>query len=141
MYLLDTDTYTHLLLDRAEVVANVAKANAAGELIGITVVTKVEILGGRMDALLKATWRERFLAMQRQLSMAEAALQHIGVAMLDDVALDYFERPVATRGLGKVGRADLLIASIVLAQDATLVTRNVRHFRLIPQLKHVNWVD
>jgi predicted nucleic acid-binding protein len=27
----------------------------------------------------------------------------------------------------------------VLANDATLVTRNVRHFKQIPDLKVVNW--
>ena len=34
-----------------------------------------------------------------------------------------------------------LIASITLARRATLVTRNLRHFRQIPELKTVNWVD
>lgn len=33
----------------------------------------------------------------------------------------------------------LLTASIVLANNATLVTRNVRHFAQIPDLKIVNW--
>jgi len=43
--------------------------------------------------------------------------------------------------LRKIGRADLLIASIALAKNATLVTRNVGHFKLIPGLKTVNWAD
>jgi tRNA(fMet)-specific endonuclease VapC len=41
----------------------------------------------------------------------------------------------------KIGRADLLIASIVLAHQATLVTRNVRHFQQIRGVVVVNWVD
>ena len=36
---------------------------------------------------------------------------------------------------------DLLIASIALAQRATLVTRNLRHFRQIPALNVENWAD
>lgn len=40
-----------------------------------------------------------------------------------------------------IGRADLLIASIALTQRATLVTRNLRHFRHIPGLSFANWVD
>ena len=40
-----------------------------------------------------------------------------------------------------MGRADLLIASIVLARQAILVTRNLRHFRQVPGLAIVNWVD
>ncbi len=41
----------------------------------------------------------------------------------------------------KIGRADLLIAAITLAREATLVTRNVKHFRQVPGLKVENWVD
>jgi tRNA(fMet)-specific endonuclease VapC len=45
------------------------------------------------------------------------------------------------RRLRRIGRADLLIASISLAHRATLVTRNVRHFQQIPRLIVTNWVD
>jgi tRNA(fMet)-specific endonuclease VapC len=41
----------------------------------------------------------------------------------------------------KIGRADLLVASIALANRATLVTRNLRHFREVPGLSLENWVD
>jgi tRNA(fMet)-specific endonuclease VapC len=40
-----------------------------------------------------------------------------------------------------IGRADLLIASIALAHRATLVTRNLRHFRQISGLILENWAD
>ena len=43
--------------------------------------------------------------------------------------------------LKRIRRADLLIASIALANDVTLVTRNLKHFRQVPNLKVVNWVD
>jgi tRNA(fMet)-specific endonuclease VapC len=43
--------------------------------------------------------------------------------------------------LKKLGRADLLIASIALAHGATLVTRNLRHFHQIPGLYTENWAD
>jgi tRNA(fMet)-specific endonuclease VapC len=35
----------------------------------------------------------------------------------------------------------MLIASIALGQRATLVTRNLRHFRQIPGLTLENWAD
>ncbi|MBV9385010.1 MAG: type II toxin-antitoxin system VapC family toxin [Chroococcidiopsidaceae cyanobacterium CP_BM_ER_R8_30] len=37
--------------------------------------------------------------------------------------------------LQKIGRADLPIASIALANQAILVTRNLRHFKQIPGVK------
>jgi tRNA(fMet)-specific endonuclease VapC len=43
--------------------------------------------------------------------------------------------------LRKIGRADLLIASVTLANRATLVTRNTRHFKQVPGLRVENWVD
>ncbi|MGH9677814.1 MAG: type II toxin-antitoxin system VapC family toxin, partial [Candidatus Acidiferrum sp.] len=45
------------------------------------------------------------------------------------------------RKFRKIGRADLLIAAITLANRATLVTRNLRHFRVIGGLRVENWAD
>ena len=44
------------------------------------------------------------------------------------------------RGEG-IGPLDTLIAATALANNATLVTRNVREFRKVPALKVVNWYD
>lgn len=59
----------------------------------------------------------------------------------DSSAAVEFDRLRGIRALKKIGRADLLIASIALANRATLVTRNVRHFQRISNLKLENWVD
>ena len=44
------------------------------------------------------------------------------------------------RGEG-IGPLDTLIAATALANNATLVTRNMREFRKVPALKVVNWYD
>ena len=36
--------------------------------------------------------------------------------------------------------ADLEIASIAIANDLTLITNNVRHFKCIPLLQFENWL-
>ena len=36
---------------------------------------------------------------------------------------------------------DLLIAASALAWNLTLVTDNIKHFRYIPNLEVINWVD
>jgi tRNA(fMet)-specific endonuclease VapC len=43
--------------------------------------------------------------------------------------------------LKKIGRADLLIASIARANKAILVTRNLKDFRQVPGLQVENWAD
>lgn len=52
-----------------------------------------------------------------------------------------FDELCERKKLKKIGRADLLIAAVVLANDATRITRNLRHFRQIPSLAVENWAD
>jgi tRNA(fMet)-specific endonuclease VapC len=141
MFLLDTDTYTHLLREHPTVVAKAAQARDVGEVVGTTVITKIEVLRGWFETLLKADERRRFLLAQRELSVAEEALQRALVIPIDERALDHFQYLRVAKGLRRIGRADLLIAAIVLGRDATVVTRNKKDFGLIPRLKRVNWVD
>ena len=56
-------------------------------------------------------------------------------------ALTEDESLPANKAYRKMGRADLLIAGIALAHRATLVTRNVRHFRQLNSIQVENWVD
>jgi len=58
-----------------------------------------------------------------------------------DVAAHEFDRLQRQRGLKKIGHVDLLVASIALANRATLVTRNLRHFERVSDLTLENWVD
>lgn len=141
MFLLDTDHCTHLFHQHPSVIARVDQAVAHGRAVGTTVVTKIEILSGRMAAVLKADSHKPFLNAQELLLADERYLQGIQIIPLDEVALQEFDKIGGVRGVKKVGRADLLIASIAMARRATLVTRNQKHFKLVPQLKLENWVD
>ena len=78
---------------------------------------------------------------QQLLSRTEAFLDLLQVILVDEAATACMDQLQGIRGLRKIGRADLLIASIALARSAILVTRNVRHFRRVPGLTVVNWVD
>ena len=60
---------------------------------------------------------------------------------LDTAAAAEFDRLRQNKKLTKIGRADLLIASIALAHRATLVTRNLLHFQQVPGLRLENWAD
>ena len=137
MHLLDTDILT--LLQRGN--EKVVKALEAldDSVLAITLITKIELLRGRHDFVLKAATGEQLLRAERWLKETELFLLKTPVIYPDTAAATHFDRLRLVKGLRKIGRADLLIASIVLANDATLVTRNVRHFKKIPDLKLVNW--
>ncbi len=139
MYLLDTDTLTHLHAGNANVVDRLK--SVADEDVGITIITKVEVLRGRIDYLIKAETGESLLKAQELLFRTEALLNDLLIVPIDRSASNEFNRLRSEAKFRKIGRADLLIASITLANRATLVTRNLRHFKQIPGLKLENWVD
>src|SRR5437763_1864782 len=85
---------------------------------------EAEVLRGRFDSLLKAADGEQLLRAQHWLHLTEQRLAQIVTVPFDATAADEFDRLRADRRLRKIGRADLLIASIALARRATLVTRN-----------------
>jgi tRNA(fMet)-specific endonuclease VapC len=139
MHLLDTDTLTHLYHGNSNVIEHLQ--NVADPDVGTTIITRIELLKGRFDFMLKAENDRQLLRAQELLSRTEELLSQLLIVPVDKAAADRFETLRAARGLRKIGRADILIASIVLAHNATLVTRNLRHFQQIPGLKVVNWVD
>jgi tRNA(fMet)-specific endonuclease VapC len=139
MYILDTDVVTLLHADNQAIIRRL-RAHLIDE-VAIAVITRIEVLRGRFDRLLKAATDEGFLQAQQLLRSSEMKLDKLRTIYLDELALQNFRKLEAEKGLKKIGRADLLIASIVLAQPAILVTRNSKHFRMIPQLRIENWVD
>ncbi|TAE61622.1 MAG: type II toxin-antitoxin system VapC family toxin [Nostocales cyanobacterium] len=139
MYLLDTDTLTHLHAGNINVVKRLNSIE--DEIIAITIITKIEVLRGRIDYVLKADTGEKLIKAQELLFRTEELLNQIPIIPINQLSSEEFNRLRASSKLRKIGQADLLIASITLVNRATLVTRNLRHFQQIPGIKVVNWVD
>jgi len=139
MHLLDTDTLTYLHTGHPRVLKRLRELTDPD--VGTTIITKIELLRGRFDFVLKAATGDELLRAQQLLVRTEELLAQIVVVPLDKAATVQFDRLRTTKGVRKIGRADLLVASIALAHRATLVTRNVHHFKQIPGLTVVNWVD
>lgn len=139
MHLLDTDILSLLQRGHARIVEAI-EALEDSEL-AITLVTKIEILRGRQDFVLKAADGEQLLRAEKWLRETELFLLKTPIVYPDTAAATQFDRLRLRMDLRKIGRADLLIASMALANDATLVTRNMRHFKQISGLKIVNWAD
>jgi tRNA(fMet)-specific endonuclease VapC len=138
MYLMDTDTLSALHKDNPRVIKNVAGAD---DKVATTVITRIEILRGRIDFVRKAATGDEVLRAQQWLNRSEELLAMIEIMPFDAAAAKLFDAMRNAPKLRKIGRADMLVASIALAQRATLVTKNVRDFQLIPRLKVENWMD
>ena len=139
MHLLDTDTLTHLHAGHPRVIHRLR--NVDDPIVGTTVITKGELLRGRIDFLLKAANGADVVRAQQWLTRTEELLAQILIVPFDEIAAKEFDRLRANKAYRKMGRADLLIAGIALAHQATLVTRNLRHFRQLHSIQVVNWVD
>jgi tRNA(fMet)-specific endonuclease VapC len=139
MYLLDTDTLTHLYFGNSNV-TNHLKSLEDVE-IGTTIITKVEMLRGRIDYLLKAENGEKLLKAQELLFRTEDFLNSLLIVPINQAASLEFNRLREISKFRKIGRSDLLIAGMVITNRATLVTRNLHHFKQFPGLKVENWVD
>src|SRR5438067_2050488 len=132
MFVLDTDTLTHLLLGHKLVTARRARATAE---VVLTVVTRIEVLKGRFASVLKAGDGAKLLLAQQRLVENEKDLEEFVLLTVDSAVSSEFDRLRQNKKLKTIGRTDLLIAAITLADRATLVTRNEKDFRKVPGLR------
>jgi tRNA(fMet)-specific endonuclease VapC len=140
MFLLDTDIFSLVLQGRDRVTARVAAAEATRERVTISAITRAEVLKGRIEYLLKAADKAHWLRAYDFLVRTEERLAKVEIIPVTESAADYFDRLRVTRKQKK-NHADLLIACIALAHDATLVTRNRKDFQNISNLRFENWAD
>lgn len=140
MFILDTDTLTHFFQGQQVVVSRVREKNVTGQL-ATSIVTRIQILQGRFDFALKASTASELMRARQLLQKSDHDLTLTSVVDFNEAAAVEFERLRTVKALRKIGRADLLIACITLAHKATLVTRNLKDFKLIPGLKCENWAD
>jgi len=138
MMLLDTDTVTLFFAGHSLVTERVF---AATEPIATSIVTRCEILRGRIEYLLKAANGEQLGQAQRLLEQCDRDLAKFQVVRIRPTTGSEFDRLRLNRKLRKIGRGDLLIAAVALADRATLVTRNTRDFGQVPGLRLENWAD
>src|SRR5438067_2083860 len=132
MYVLDTDTLSRLHAGDPRLQQSRDQFEPAD--VVTTSITRIEILKGRFDFLLKAKDGEQLLRAAAWLTRSEELFRQIAVIPIDEGTSSQFDQLLRSKKLKKIGRADLLIAAVALAHGATLITRNVRHFRQIPGL-------
>ena len=137
MFVLDTDTLTHLLMGHKRVTEKRARAT---EEVTLAIITRIEMLQGRFASILKAEDAGKLLLAQQRLVETEKDLRKFIILGIDGAVGTEFDQLRQNRKL-KIRRGDLLIAAIALANRATLVTRNEKDFHKVPGLRIENWAD
>lgn len=137
-YLLDSNILRHYTAKHPTLLRNLVRVPA--EQIGIPLVVVIEQLRGRFDAYLKAE-PENLLREQERLQAAQQLVSLYQTVYANEHAtteLALLRQRVSTRKR----YADVVIAAMALASNATVVTRNVEDFRdLLPAARIQNWID
>lgn len=135
LYVLDSDILSLLQAGNPQVVARVANC-ARGEL-ATTVITVEEQLRGWFSLVRRAKKSAQVSFAYDQLARSVSDLSKTVILSFSETAITTFSR-LRKAKLGVSGN-DLRIAAIVLEYKATLITRNVRDFELIPGLAIEDW--
>jgi tRNA(fMet)-specific endonuclease VapC len=139
MVLLDTDLLT--LLERGGSSAlslQVRLDELPRSDVATTIVSYEEQSRGWMARISQAKSKAQLAFMYRTLSEHLDTFCEIPVIPFDDRAIDIF---FELRNPVRIGTMDLKIAAIALANDATLLTRNLSDFRKVPDLRVEDWSE
>lgn len=105
--------------------------------VATSILTYQEQLQGWLAYLNSGLKPDEVLQAYERLDELRRACERYNVLPFDRPAQDIFEslRPICRR----IGRLDLRIASIALATDSTLLTRNFADFSRVPGLRFEDW--
>lgn len=138
MVLLDTDLLSLLERDSADSLKLQMRLDRVPtDEIATTIVTYEEQMRGWLARAAQANTTERMLVAYARLQRHIETFQGIPMLPFDAKAATEFERLRQARI--RIGTMDLKIAAIALANDATLLTRNLADFAKVPDLKAEDW--
>lgn len=129
-YILDTDSISFILKGNENVVNKFASCKI--EILATTVINIAEIEYGLNKKYSKSS---KFSVQVREF------MKQINIANMNHSAAEVFGKlksSLENKG-NTIADMDLLIAAITIANNATLVTHNTRHFSRISGLKIIDW--
>ena len=138
MLILDTDHIS--ILDRDTIEAfNLGRrlASVPPEEIAVTIITYEEQMRGWFAVIAQAQTTPQQVEAYRKLR--RFINQFCQITLVDYSAEAASELAKLRQAKIRVGTKDLQIASICLANGATLLTRNLKHFEQVPKLKFEDW--
>ncbi len=140
LWIIDTDYASLFLAGNQSIIAQVAKHSNT---VAITVITVQELFNGWIGRLNNPTQANNLTHLYTKLWETTEFFKAIAILNFDQDAenicqiLQHSSNALAKKSIQK----DLRIASIALAQNATILTRNYKDFSQIPNLKIENWEE
>jgi len=105
--------------------------------IATTIVSFEEQARGWLARIARVTTLQRQISDYGELKPLLQTYWNVGVLDFDAKSAEVFQRLKQTNI--RIGTMDLKIAATALANDATLLTRNVQDFRKVPELRFEDW--
>jgi tRNA(fMet)-specific endonuclease VapC len=137
-YLLDTDHVT--LLERGGTEGATIRSRLAplfpGE-VATTIISYEEQMRGWLAYVAQFHSVEKQVEPYHRLERGLRFFCAIPLVPFDERAVEVFQRIWLARP--RIGTMDLKIAAIALANDATLLSRNLRDFQKVPDLRVEDW--
>ena len=132
IYALDTNIIISLLNNNERVIVNRDTAIESGARIIIPPIVNYEI---RRGFLYKSSPKKEMMYL--------ALVGHYGIG---EMIAEMWERSAGIYAELRhkcfdIGDADIFIAAFCLVNDLTLVTQNIQHFKMIDELRFVDWTE
>jgi tRNA(fMet)-specific endonuclease VapC len=137
--ILDTNHYRELLLRTPAGLLLTDRLEAVGADAFTTVITVQEVVQGWLAEINRKTPGDAQIESYRQFQDAVSDFALITVLRFDAEAAAQFHDLRAKRL--RTGTMDLKIAAIALSHEALLLSRNLRDFNSVPDLRVENWLD
>lgn len=138
-YLLDTDHFSEFERGSAAGSRFRSRMSGASAMFFTSIITVEEVLQGWMSELKRAKSPPAEIQVYQRLQRSIKALQDWDVLAWDEEAVCVCQSLRARKI--RMGTMDMKIASIALAYDATILTRNSVDFAKVPGLRIENWLD
>jgi len=135
MFILDTDHISLFQRNHPAVVARISET--LPDRLATTVITLEEQIRGRLDRVRKAKSDDEIVRAYKNLLATFFYFQSIRVIGFDEKSQTVF-RSLREKRI-RIGTQDMRIASVALAHNAVIVTRNRQDFISVPSVKIQDW--
>jgi tRNA(fMet)-specific endonuclease VapC len=137
LYVMDTDILSLYQRNHPQVCERIRLARQSNLIITMTVVTVEEQYAGRLAQIRKAQKPEDLIAAYERLTATFSLFSQLEILKYNRAADDRF-RQFRQQGI-RIGTQDLRIASIAIAHNGIIVTRNLKDFGQVPGLMLEDW--